>query len=340
MQPNKLTWVLLMLSVTCANTAMADKVGDIYKFWQSSAHANAASDSFRHWDKDGAIPESCAACHSETGFLDFIGADGSAAGKVDQPADTNTVVGCQTCHNSAVDELATVRFPSGADISAGASTTQCMICHQGRASTVQLNSLTDNATPDEILEDTGFVNIHYVAAAATFFGTEAKAGYEYKGKDYVGHFQHVPGFNGCVDCHSAHALSVKQTGCSGCHSNGSYGLARQNNIGKLQQALVDAIIRYSTDKLEKPIGYDSANYPYFFVDSDSSGQLDAEEARYPNRVRTWTPRLLRAAYNYHFSKKEPGAYAHNGKYMVQLLYDSLADIGGQKAAENTGVSRP
>jgi len=40
--------------------------------------------------------------------------------------------------------------------------------------------------------------------------------------------------------------------------------------------------------------------------------------------------LLRAAYNYQYAMKDPGAFAHNGKYVIQALYDSLEDLG-QKA---------
>jgi hypothetical protein len=33
---------------------------------------------------------------------------------------------------------------------------------------------------------------------------------------------------------------------------------------------------------------------------------------------------------------DPGAYAHNGDYILQVLYDSLVDIGG----EISGMIRP
>jgi hypothetical protein len=46
--------------------------------------------------------------------------------------------------------------------------------------------------------------------------------------------------------------------------------------------------------------------------------------------------LLRAAYNYQWVQKDPGAFAHNGKYILQVLYDSIADIGG----DVTGLTRP
>ncbi len=39
----------------------------------------------------------------------------------------------------------------------------------------------------------------------------------------------------------------------------------------------------------------------------------------------FTPRLLKAAYNYQYSQKDPGIFAHNLAYAGQFLYDSLED---------------
>ncbi|MCC6188392.1 MAG: polyheme membrane-associated cytochrome C, partial [Anaerolineales bacterium] len=44
---------------------------------------------------------------------------------------------------------------------------------------------------------------------------------------------------------------------------------------------------------------------------------------------SWTPGLLRAAYNYQYAQKDPGAFAHNGKYIIQILYDSLSGVGAE-----------
>jgi hypothetical protein len=86
----------------------------------------------------------------------------------------------------------------------------------------------------------------------------------------------------------------------------------------------------------EPIIYDSHSYPYFFVDTDGKGEVDAGEANYGNRYNAWTPRLLRAAYNYQYAHKDPGGFAHNGKYVIQVLYDSLEDIG----ADTSDMTRP
>jgi len=35
--------------------------------------------------------------------------------------------------------------------------------------------------------------------------------------------------------------------------------------------------------------------------------------------------MLKAAYNYHMSHKEPCGYIHNHRYVAQLLVDSIGD---------------
>ena len=85
------------------------------------------------------------------------------------------------------------------------------------------------------------------------------------------------------------------------------------------------------------IGYTTAAYPYFYIDVNGDGMIDADEVSdRDNQYNTWTPRLLRAAYNYQYTAKDPGAFAHNGHYIIQILYDSLTNIG----ADTSGMTRP
>ena len=46
--------------------------------WLASPHGDYNSLSFTYWNKDGEVPVACAACHSQPGFIDWLGADGSA----------------------------------------------------------------------------------------------------------------------------------------------------------------------------------------------------------------------------------------------------------------------
>ncbi|MHC4223882.1 MAG: polyheme membrane-associated cytochrome C, partial [Planctomycetota bacterium] len=87
----------------------------------------------------------------------------------------------------------------------------------------------------------------------------------------------------------------------------------------------------------KPVAYDGHSYPYFFNDNNpTNGIVDPAEANYGNRYQDWTAELMRAAHNYQFSQKEPGAWAHNFAYMTQLLIDSIEDLGG----DISGYVRP
>ena len=52
--------------------------------------------------------------------------------------------------------------------------------------------------------------------------------------------------------------------------------------------------------------------------------------------------LARAAYNYQYTQKDPGGFAHNNKYIGQALYDNLADLEASDYADGLtdGKIRP
>jgi hypothetical protein len=107
-------------------------------------------------------------------------------------------------------------------------------------------------------------------------------------------------------------------------------------VASMEEALYAAIQTYAADTAGTPIVYDAQSYPYFFIDTNGNGQADEDEVDRANGYNAWTPRLLRAAYNYQWVAKDPGAFAHNGKYIIQVLYDSLDDLG----ADVSGMVRP
>src|SRR4030042_3176606 len=93
---------------------------------------------------------------------------------------------------------------------------------------------------------------------------------------------------------------------------------------------MQAVQSYGKEVAGAPVAYDPATYPYFINDANDNGTVDAEEASAENAAyASWTARLLKAAYNYQLSVKDPGAFAHNAKYIIQLLYDSIADLNSQ-----------
>ncbi len=330
-----------------------DPAEAIKPIFAASGHADASAEAFKHWDDatanpDG-IPTSCAKCHSEAGFVDFI-ADGKVDAAVPAPGVAFT---CTMCHNDAADALTSVTFPSGAVIENLGPEARCLTCHQGRESKVSLDgklakfgeNLDPDAVPAPYKDDAGkdvklgFSNVHYFAAGGTLYGSQVKMGYEYDGKAYDMKHQHVGGFDTCLGCHDQHSLEVKVEACAECH-DGAATIEDLKNIREpssmqdydgdgdvaegvafeiqgLQETLLASMQAYALEVGGAEIKYDAVTYPYF---------MGADGKAYPN----WTPRLLKAAYNYQVSIKDPGAFAHGGKYIIELLVDSIEDVNASE----------
>ena len=84
----------------------------------------------------------------------------------------------------------------------------------------------------------------------------------------------------------------------------------------IKDTLYANIQAYAAEVAATPIVYSSEAFPYWFIDVNENGEADADEINSGNRFASWTPRLLRAAYNYQTSKKDPGNYVHGGKYII------------------------
>ncbi len=335
-----------------------------YDDWMMSGHADASAEAFTHWDGDGVVSASCAKCHSTYGMLDFLGEDGTDFGSVENDAALGSTIECQACHNPTAIGLTSVEFPSGAVIEDLGSEARCMLCHQGQESTDSVDTaISDAAVVDDDTadEDLGFENIHYFAAGATLYAGLARGGYQYADAEpYDARFRHVPSHDTCFECHDQHTLEIKVATCQGCHPNMVVQEDARDNrlmasatrdydgdgdpteglyyeIETLRETLYDSLQDYPADVGLDDICYSAGAYPYFFVDTDGSGgECDAAEADYGNQYAYgtgWSARLLRAAYNYQYSLKDTGAHAHNAKYVIQLLFDSIADL-------NTVLSSP
>jgi predicted CXXCH cytochrome family protein len=322
-----------------------------YDKWLTSAHADKTSVPFTNWNKDGAVPVDCARCHSSEGFVDYLGGDGSEAFKVDKPAPIESVITCRTCHNAAADRLTQVTFPSGVTVKGLGGEARCMTCHQGRASgkdvdaTITKAAVPDADTPSPMLR---FTNIHYYPAAATLYAGRVAGGYQYSGQVYDARFRHVPGYDKCTGCHDPHSVKVKFDECVACHpaatdlkgaqtirmmssvtrdydGDGDLAEGVYGELDGLRKKLAAAIGSYGKEK-KTPVCYYGDAYPYWFIDSNGDGTCQAEEGKSTNAFASWTARLTKAAYNYQMSIKDPGAFAHNSKYIMELLYDSITDI--------------
>lgn len=306
------------------------------ELWETSAHADAEAAAFTNWDdRDPAeIPQACAKCHSTHGYRDYLGDDGSQPVIIDQPAAVGTTIECEACHNETAEIKTAALMPSEKMIEGLGQESNCMECHQGRTSGVQVQNVIDGMDLDTVVEEVVFINIHNQAPAPTQYGTIAMGGYEYAGKDYAERYEHKAEFDTCIECHDAHTLSIRVESCSACHGGVStaadlrnirttgtdYDLDGDLNEGIAYEidSLLGLLLRSMNLYTLGIEGLDQLQY-----ESQSPYFLDQDGEQY----RTWTPRLLRAAFNYHYVAKETGGYAHHSRYHLQLLYDSLEDLG-------------
>jgi hypothetical protein len=321
-------------------------------------HFDTTREAFRHWDEDGEVDAGCAKCHSAAGLPFFIKNEGVS---VAQPiADS---LNCTTCHSSMGDEFAVyttneVTFPSGFSVSFGEEDPNniCLNCHQGRESTTSVNTLIAGAGvgADEVSDALRFRNPHYFAAGATKFGTEAKGGYEFEGKEYTGLFEHARRYTACTDCHNEHTLEPRVEECSDCHDDveskedillirvdddydpvdydgdGDVTEPIRDEITALHDALFATIQDYAANTVGTAIAYNPSAYPYWYADANGNGEVDEGEESYSQ----WTPNLVRGIYNYLFVAKDPGSFAHNADYSLQLTYDSIEALGGDVSSFN------
>jgi hypothetical protein len=362
--------------------AIEDLSGDVSALAREDAgHFAGNTLAFRDWDDTGTVPYNCVKCHSDSGLPTFIKVGGTvtfnARGQVFQTGVTSVPSSngfkCVTCHNEAewpaLYAVASVPFPSGVSLGfakdadgkfVADNANLCLECHQGRESTNSVNAALrgkDEAAVDKAIS---FKNIHYFAAGATLFGTQAKGLYEYAGKEYVGQFEHgsggLAGPGKCTECHDVHELGVKIDTCEQCHKNvkseadlvdirvtetdydgdGDTGEGIASEFTEFQVRLYEAIQAKATAN-GAGLVYNPAAYPYFFLDKDADGKPDKnDQGANVNYNGNWSPELLKAAFNYQYSQKDPGAFAHNAKYVMQAMYDSIEALGGDVA----GLTRP
>lgn len=314
--------------------------------WPFSAHTNKDSLSFRYWDSQDLVNQECSICHSSEGLPSFLISGSTMA----QPASSG--LSCTTCHNDTsnytVFDISSVTFPSGASSEGGSNKTNlCITCHMGVESGKEIDIAVASLENDLVDTSLNFVDIHGAAPGATYYGNQAQGGYQYEDRSYTGLHNHTSDFGSCTDCHDSHQLDVNPQTCENCHSrydasralttirfstidydgdgNISEGMAEE--IKSLQDTLYIALQKYASEIAGTDIVYNSQTAPYFFVDLNRNGLGEDEEINITNRYASWTPRLLKAAYNYHYSILDFGGFVHNPHYIIQLLYDSLESLG-------------
>ena len=297
--------------------------------WESSAHA---IDNSEHFDDE--VSERCAKCHTTPGYLEFHGADGGTLGEVTQPVPTDQSVKCDVCHSEFTRDKTEAVMPSGQALTNLGHNANCLECHQGRASIASVNEALAavDLEPNQVGADLSLPRLHNNPVGPTQYGTEAQGGYEYPGKSYVGFNTHVLQFETCVECHDVHTLQIDPQQCSVCH----LGVRSVDDLTGIRTSRSDYdgdgdTIEGLSAEIETLQNRLLAGMKIYALATEGVDAIDFVDGQFQDRdgeaYSTWTPQLLKAAYNYQYSTSSQGGYAHNGKYLIQLLIDSMEDLG-------------
>jgi hypothetical protein len=162
--------------------------------------------------------------------------------------------------------------------------------------------------------------------------------------NFTDHNVHKPNPEDCVYCHGQDVSEPNQGAdpskfkFSGIRpgstpdydGDGNTSEALKDEIRALEAAMYAQMQAYGTS-IGAPIIHDSHSYPYFFIDTNGNGEVDAGEATRSNSY-SFDAKMLRAAYNYQMTLKEPHGYIHNSRYIAQLIVDSIEHLGGDVSA--------
>jgi hypothetical protein len=225
---------------------------------------------------------------------------------------------------------------------------------------LDVDDATAGLPEDEVSDQLSFINVHYKIGGAVRYGADVLVGYEYPGQSYAGFFEHADDYQQCTDCHDPHSTQIEPQECAVCHSEVSqftdvYDIRMESpdydgdgdtsegisgEVYTTHDLLYTAIQQYASEVLDAPILYSSTTYPYWFMDTDGDGEGSEDELTYGNSFASWSPRLLKAAYNYHLVVKDPGGFMHNASYLIQIMHDSIADLATVITLDTSGLIRP
>lgn len=323
----------------------------------------------------------CMRCHTSVGFKDYIHDDIQGAALLASKTTPDPLT-CTSCHNADTANYAT----TGTTIITTSNKTLslhmeglCVRCHSGRSGegSLKVAAAISGKAEDTVLSGTytyaqypgntaaagtvsgstnrnAAITTHYFPVANIFYGSDAGVGYEYSGKSYVGKNTLMPGYGTCITCHNPHTAKVQAAKCVACHTGATTTDAFLNirvttsdydgdgnttegtsyEITGVMAKLLQAIQNYALNVPPSATGIQFSNGSWTKVPTGTFAQ--------------WTPRLLKAAFNYQLVFRDANAFVHNSKYTVQLLYDAIEDLNAGMDAtghaankvDMTGMVRP
>lgn len=366
---------------TCHDYATGDfKIlrGETIDFTQSR-HGDATA-TINAFAKESNV-SNCMRCHTSVGFKDYIH-DNIQSATVLASKTTPDPLTCTSCHNADTANYAT----TGTTIITTSNKTLsvhmeglCVRCHSGRTGegSLKVAAAISGQAEDTVMAGTytyaqypgntaaagtvssstnrnAAISTHYFPVANIFYGSDAGVGYAYSGKTYVGENNLMTGYDTCIKCHNPHTAAVQPAKCVTCHAgatttdaflnirkttsdydgDGDTSEGTSYEVSGVKAKLLTAIQNYAANVPPSPTGIAYSSGSWSKLPSGTYAQ--------------WTPRLLKAAFNYQLVDRDVAAYTHNSKYVVELLYDAIEDLNaGMEATghsankvDMTGMVRP
>jgi hypothetical protein len=368
----------------CHNPHDPSSQSAVTKEWAKSGHGDTiappwANSDFKTRGTAGAVPAdsvatACVRCHTTTGYINYVSSgftDIHAWG--DAGDKTKEVLACNACHDdgngnayswkkrrtvgrvtaysnysSPITGKRLVSFPFP-DVG---TSNICVACHTGNQSGRTIKGIAPFANFSTL----GFINSHYLPAAATLFKGGGFEFYSSTGKyENVATFTHGKtgvdnysntGNNGpCAGCHMSHPapadkhtlLPVKKDAdgkiieiatpiCGNCHAGNDAltpGKMEEENHGFL------AALAALAEKLKTRGFAYQGKHPYFSNTNWQTSKSGGTKGGFGSAPEVRSGGLpagaltLGAAFNFNLLRNEPGAYAHNRYYTRRLIHDSI-----------------
>lgn len=313
------------LPVTCADCHGGTNTQAIRAQYAGSAHADTAGEAWLHFDWRGANRSACARCHNGSAFVEKLGSENDISNvfNKDDILKPGEVLACSACHTNV--GTGALRTPSEEfTINMTKSTVHydvvgasglCVRCHSGRETGASIKDAADT-TGQGI-----FFDSHYQPAAGTLYN---KSGYDYGLNATVsGHKTLGASINGpCVSCHMAgknHSFAA--AGCGTCHGTTAPALA-------IAAATMKANYETALNNLKSALAAKGIHYgpvhPFYFTAAFSDVGINVPVTNWaaPWGAGSWK-HTMGAAFNYNLLWSEKGAYAHDYKYAMKLIADSI-----------------
>jgi hypothetical protein len=313
------------------------------------------------------------------GFTEYIATYGGTSNTVTDGSLTKampvTGMQCATCHALVTDpatgfkgmrtDVTSVRFNAKYGTKVVDLTTTpkfgstkdliCATCHTGieSAATVATSIGTKVSGVDFNIKIT---SPHYLAAATVWLGSDAGLLWQYPSKTYAAMDTHQS--KGCTFCHdpqkSRHTFELiggsnfrTDAGCGAatCHNHraASSGtkdsFSRNQNVDAMMAILLQKISDYAVSFGKPGLCFDGPRYSYWFQSTTNAGKFCDKTVDTTGYGSAFDPTMAKAAFNYFFLAKEPGAWAHNYGYTMQVLYDSIHDVDPTFSDANLPVDK-